>query len=401
MQERFNNSKPESLTKKGLIKPLFQGKIMVHRTKQYVPRYDAIAKPGMFIAVKKATNPFRKPVIKTEHAIKKEQSYSLVIIGKLHHQQVERSPPPNHIFGEIYKSKTVRSNGDGSAESREPATEMGVDFNFVDKPDTIPEDKPIPEQITVAHDPTAYEQVQILRGVVDMTEPIKSPFDLRFEDLKKEDNEAVIVLWSRLPHLDANVDLAAGSTCPVIPESMETLSGPNWLNDEVINCYSEKLQRRKAQYKFFTTHFMSRLLDEGSTNTYKYDNVKRWTKHLVIGELEKVFIPINCGGYHWTLIVITINAEIIHISYYDSLNGNSKRFVSAVQKWLKDEGCTKKSICQVPGCPKQQNGFDCGVFCIMNMDFLSDNLPLRYKQCHIPMFRKKIAAAIVKGTLNY
>jgi len=26
---------------------------------------------------------------------------------------------------------------------------------------------------------------------------------------------------------------------------------------------------------------------------------------------------------------------------------------------------------------------------------------LRYKQCHIPMFRKKIAAAIVKGTLNY
>jgi hypothetical protein len=41
------------------------------------------------------------------------------------------------------------------------------------------------------------------------------------------------------------------------------------------------------------------------------------------------------------------------------------------------------------------------VFTILLADFLSDELPLRYTQDHIPYFRVAIGAAIIRGYLNY
>ena len=51
--------------------------------------------------------------------------------------------------------------------------------------------------------------------------------------------------------------------------------------------------------------------------------------------------------------------------------------------------------------PQQGNGFDCGVFTIMYADFLTDNLPFTFSQNNMPLFRKKIFANIIRGSLNY
>ena len=46
--------------------------------------------------------------------------------------------------------------------------------------------------------------------------------------------------------------------------------------------------------------------------------------------------------------------------------------------------------------------FDCGVFTVMNADFISDDLPLsHYSQRHASLFRRKMTAAILRGSLDY
>jgi hypothetical protein len=51
--------------------------------------------------------------------------------------------------------------------------------------------------------------------------------------------------------------------------------------------------------------------------------------------------------------------------------------------------------------PKQDNSFDCGLFLIARADFISDNLPLCYKQTDMNLFRCKVGTDIINGTLSY
>ena len=52
--------------------------------------------------------------------------------------------------------------------------------------------------------------------------------------------------------------------------------------------------------------------------------------------------------------------------------------------------------------PQQHNGSDCGMFTLMYADFISDNLTLsELSQSDMKEYRKKTAAAILRGSLNY
>jgi Ulp1 family protease len=52
-----------------------------------------------------------------------------------------------------------------------------------------------------------------------------------------------------------------------------------------------------------------------------------------------------------------------------------------------------------PQCPKQSNGFDCGVFMLLYADHLSNNLQLNFTQDDIYKYcwRKKIGICILKN----
>lgn len=45
--------------------------------------------------------------------------------------------------------------------------------------------------------------------------------------------------------------------------------------------------------------------------------------------------------------------------------------------------------------PRQANGFDCGVFALVIMDYTSRNAALSFSQKHMKQFRQKIASDIV------
>jgi Ulp1 family protease len=50
---------------------------------------------------------------------------------------------------------------------------------------------------------------------------------------------------------------------------------------------------------------------------------------------------------------------------------------------------------------EKNHGVNCGVFTILFADFLTDDLPFSFLNSDMPMFRRKVAAAILRGYLDY
>ena len=153
-----------------------------------------------------------------------------------------------------------------------------------------------------------------------------------------------------------------------------------------------------------------------SKGRYCYANVARWTKDFNVLDYDKLFFPIFIGRCHWTLVVMNLVKKTSE--YYDSINGaGATNLMEHLVHWLSDEikdkyrggtsystdgwKCTNKCSKRIP---QQKNGIDCGIFLIMNADFLSDGVPIinnTYSQENVPYFRKKIAIDILKRRLSY
>ena len=142
-----------------------------------------------------------------------------------------------------------------------------------------------------------------------------------------------------------------------------------------------------------------------------YDNVMRWSKN-VPGEdifaLDKIFFPVNVPNVHWACAVIFVQEK--RIQYFDSLGGAGKHYLKALLQYVKDEWESKNPGEELPDLkdwklvsttidtPRQENGWDCGVFICMFADFLSLGYPLSFKQEHITQCRERIALSILQGS---
>jgi sentrin-specific protease 1 len=132
---------------------------------------------------------------------------------------------------------------------------------------------------------------------------------------------------------------------------------------------------------------------------------------LIIGKdifnLSKIIFPINQGNQHWTSAVIYMEDQ--RIQYYDSLGGSGKMYLQVLLKYLEDEHLDKKKtplkspeLWKLVSCtddtPRQQNGYDCGVFTCMFADFLSIDRSFEgFHPSDMSLYRQHIALAIVKG----
>jgi len=92
------------------------------------------------------------------------------------------------------------------------------------------------------------------------------------------------------------------------------------------------------------------------------------------------------------------------IRFYDSLPGLAKkRYFSAIERWLKDEG-TKLFLdvdsfegwtMEDVNSPQQHNGCDCGVFALTAAEMIMLGLPLLHDQTMITDLRLRIAHEIL------
>jgi sentrin-specific protease 1 len=144
-------------------------------------------------------------------------------------------------------------------------------------------------------------------------------------------------------------------------------------------------------------------------------NVFRWSKNFNIFHLNRVYIPINIGQSHWTLIVIYIESK--KICYFDSYgHTEEQRYLTASHDFLRDEweknygGVKFEDTWEIVGSPdwlpqqhsNKQNNTCCGVFVCAFADLLTDDIPLtNFSINEVPHFRNKICLNILHKKICY
>ena len=203
----------------------------------------------------------------------------------------------------------------------------------------------------------------------------------------------------------------------VLPQRGTGDDPSGWLNDEIVVAYLQMVtdcaheragHKRNEIPKFhsFNPFFYTNLKKKG------YEGVKRWANKAKIGgknleKVERIFIPVNEAGNHWTMAIVSPTRKTIE--YFDSMHHESASVVKNVKAWLKAElGSAYKeaewNVREQPGFegvgggPTQDNARDCGVFAVTTAKMVALNVdPMTVSAADMPLQRRRIVAEMLNG----
>lgn len=187
-------------------------------------------------------------------------------------------------------------------------------------------------------------------------------------------------------------------------KDMQTLSGLNWLNDEIINFYMNLLIKRGSLDNFpnvyaMNTFFYPKLLSGG------HSSLKRWTRKVDLFSKDFIIVPVHLG-IHWCMSVIDLKNKSIR--YFDSMGSPNHKCLQVLKQYLQDEHLDKKktsfdfsnwSFESVKDIPQQTNGSDCGVFSCVFAEHICANKDFNFSQDDMPYFRNKMVYEILTAQL--
>ncbi|XP_025049533.1 sentrin-specific protease 3 [Alligator sinensis] len=157
-------------------------------------------------------------------------------------------------------------------------------------------------------------------------------------------------------------------------DDLQTLYGPNWLNDQV---------------HFFNSFFYDKLRTKG------YEGVKRWTKNVDIFQKELLLVPIHLE-VHWSLVAVDVRGQ--RITYFDSQRTLNRRCPKHICRYLQAEADKKDRPDFRDGwrgsfkmnVARQNNDSDCGAFVLQYCKFLALGLPFSFTQQDMPKLRRQM-----------
>ena len=225
-----------------------------------------------------------------------------------------------------------------------------------------------------------------------------------FDKLTRENEDSVDNLLSSTNLQEVIIEQFS---IPVTVEKLVCLRSRGLLNDEVINFYFEMLREWSALYdEACTVHYNTFFMGELQKHFQK--TVLRWQKRNIhVWSVNKLLIPINISNYHWILMVVYPQRGLIE--YYNSMPGTGDMYFSLLVSFLKQRAENEHQrninwILEQGECPRQPNGFDCGVYTILNAHFLTEGRGLTmstYTVEEATIFRKKIVYAICMGRIDF
>ena len=180
--------------------------------------------------------------------------------------------------------------------------------------------------------------------------------------------------------------------------SLQRLVTETWLNDQVINFIAKQvIQKGTSDIYCYSSHFFSKLLHNSSAvGRYDFATVRNWHRFreqrqtgTTIFDYKHLLVPIDKDNSHWLLVHVDIESRKIYL--YDSsgdqtmANNSNGGYLTAMQRYLKE--AEAEAARGPPGrssnlaswttsnrsgsTPKQTNGYDCGVFTLVNMSLLA------------------------------
>uniref|UniRef100_A0AC34R3D4 Ubiquitin-like protease family profile domain-containing protein n=1 Tax=Panagrolaimus sp. JU765 TaxID=591449 RepID=A0AC34R3D4_9BILA len=155
-----------------------------------------------------------------------------------------------------------------------------------------------------------------------------------FPPLPEDALELVRRAWNkRLPDDEVFAD---NGIVKIHRKDLLTLSGLDWLNDEIINFYLDLVCKRSKsdpdlpKVYAFQTFFYTTLCQRG------YGDVKRWTKKVDVFSYDIWLVPVHLQ-VHWCMAVVDLQNKTIE--YYDSMLG--KNSVYAFQTFFYTTLCQR------------------------------------------------------------
>lgn len=231
------------------------------------------------------------------------------------------------------------------------------------------------------------------------------------EEEAEHGERAEILVHKRINHRNLDVTRA----------DMDHLRPRQWLNDVIINTFFVLIGERNARERAegvsvprivcLTTMLYDKMMQHGA-NRYNYAKVKRWMarSNINLFSFDRIFIPVNKGGFHWNLVVVY--NDLKRIKVFDSFLDPCFPIMRNVLRYLEDEWnrlnmsdpFPQYTMGPQPGddmISQQDNGYDCGVFTCMFGDLLSELLPLPpvVNAPEILAYRRKIAVSILEDRL--
>ncbi|XP_065884087.1 sentrin-specific protease 1-like [Dysidea avara] len=100
-----------------------------------------------------------------------------------------------------------------------------------------------------------------------------------------------------------------------------------------------------------------------SSINHNADLARRWYRNIDMEQFDIWLLPMNVNDNHWILMVLRIYSHEMLI--YDSLGQSNIGHVSKIKEWLSSHSVQHWKEVEAtldPVVPKQQNGYDCGVF---------------------------------------
>lgn len=179
-----------------------------------------------------------------------------------------------------------------------------------------------------------------------------------------------------------------------------TLKPGQWLNSTVIEYYLKSLEAEDSRLVAFSPFFITKLSSDG------FNSVRRWLKMKKkdILNIDKMLIPINVNENHWVCAMVDFKNK--KILYLDSLCNTSNRSSFMYLERIKDYVIKQSErkigqdfeLVHLPS-QQQNNGFDCGIFILMNLLQLAKDIPFILTQKDASDFRYHIANEILKHGL--
>lgn len=243
-----------------------------------------------------------------------------------------------------------------------------------------------------------------IRRSLIISEPIEIIEDgssVSFPELASEQEDQINRALGPGP---GNQVLAQKFNMNITRRDLQSLSGLNWLNDEVINFYMNLIMERGKQegkLKVYATNtfFYPKLMQGG------HQSLRRWTKKVDIFAHDIMLVPVHLD-VHWCMTIIDFRDKTIR--YLDSMGGHNKRAVEAFLTYLVEECMDKKkekfdtsgwNMPVAKNIPQQMNGSDCGMFSCTFAEFYSRDAKFNFSQENMPYLRRKMVYEIISGKL--
>lgn len=225
--------------------------------------------------------------------------------------------------------------------------------------------------------------VQVTAPIAEETREVPPVGDYKSIVLSDEDLKQI-----KRPYRNA-VRVTKIDKITILGKDFKRLEPKAWLNDEIINSYGILIEQRAQvstnlpKVKVLNTSFIFNL------NKRDFPALRRWFKNDPIQDYDFVILPVH-KALHWSCGVLDVKNR--GILYLDSLHGKNPDFcnnlIDFVHSFENEDGWV---VVETEGVPKQNNGFDCGVFLAMFMNLCALGLKpaqFGFDQTHIDGLRQ-------------